>query len=387
MKLLHILIAVTVCAVSVNAQGNLYFRRTDPVNEYYRVPLMFSPSLHFSGMVENIGDSAAINVQVNARVYNSAATVVYNANSVITPSLNAGDSIAFSIASFQLPTVMDEYIVKYTTTMSGTDPDTSDNVILLIDSFYVTDSVFARDNNNPYVSIAAGGNADGFLGQQFVLTQPAMLTSVSAHLAGANPCDIAFVLFPYNNGSPGYVPIATSDTFTLGPAPQWVTFAMQSPIYLAADTFVLAAQQFGAVYIDLSQSDGNYTPGSSWGKWQGSGGWHNLEFYGNQFAYPFMLRANLTAATAVGDSLHDNVSISVSPNPGSGTFLLDYNFGENSDALISIYNAAGQSVYFQQMNNVASGIITLELGAQPAGIYFVEVIAGMNRKTLEIIVE
>jgi hypothetical protein len=387
MRLLPTIVAVVASSVSVFGQANLWLRQVNPVNEYYHVPMLLSPVLELSGMVENIGNDTATNVQITAQVYNSASAVVYTSSSPVLPFLIASDSAAFTIAAFSPPAIEEEYIVEYTVTMSGVDPDPSDNVILLIDTFYVTDSVFARDDGEVYLPVATGGNSGGFLGQQFVLTQPAMISSVSGSLNNSQSCNIAFVVFSYDNGVPGLNPIATTDTFTVGPFADWITFPLNGgPFALPADTFVIAARQFSNNNIDLSLSTGRYTPGSTWVRWAVLGGWVNIEFFGEEYGYPFMLRANLTeSTTAVADSLSDNFSIAASPNPTADLFTLHYNFSPVTDADVIVYNALGEIVSCTPLPDAHSGQITIDLSDQPAGIYMVCV--GAERKTLEIVVE
>lgn len=154
MTLLRILILLLFSAGAIHAQSNVYLRSGNPVNEYHRIPILFSSQLQFSGMVDNLGDSAATNVQVVARVYNSASMLVYTDSSTITPTLIAGDSLSFTIPPYQLPLVVDKYTIEFTATQSNVDADLSDNTRVFQDTFYVTDSVLARDNDNSYVPVA-----------------------------------------------------------------------------------------------------------------------------------------------------------------------------------------------------------------------------------------
>ncbi|HTF03848.1 MAG TPA: T9SS type A sorting domain-containing protein [Bacteroidia bacterium] len=381
MKLLRILFAVLISVGSIHGQSNLYLRTGNPVNEYHRVPFMFSTQLQFSGVVDNIGDSAAANVQVVARVYNSASVIVYTDSSAITPILNAGDSLLFTIPPYQVLPVIDKYTIEFIAILTNVDSDLSDNDKMLRDTFYVTDSVFARDNDNAYVSVATSGNGGGFLGQQFVLTQPAMLTSISGYLFSPQPCNVAFVLFSYNNGVPGYVPLATSDTFSLGAYPLWTTFSLlNGPVYLGADTFVIAAQQFSSVFIDLSLSDGHYTPGSTWVKWPSLGGWENIEIFGSEYAYPFMLRANLSDVTSVEDSPADNLSLAIFPNPVKESVVITTNGSET----IEITNALGQVVYSVQATGTST---TVDVREFEAGVYFVSVYSEGAKATGRLVIE
>ena len=376
-----VLFAFILSVSSAHSQSNLYLRSGNPVNEYYRVPVMLDPQMHFSGYVDNLGDSSAVNVQVKVKVYNSTSTLVYTDSSTVTPFVNPGDSMLFTIPSFQPPASVDQYVTEFTATSTSIDAYPADNVRMLNDTFFVTDSAYARDNNNSYVPVSTSGNAGGFLGQQFIITQPALLTSISGYLFSALPCNVAFVLFSYDNGVPGLVPIATSDTFSLGPFPLWTTLALRNgPAYLSADTFVIAAQQFGSVYINLGLSDARYIPGSTWVRWPSLGGWENIELFGNEYAYPFMLRANLTEATSVEENQSQNNLPMVYPNPTNESVTIT---GAGNET-IEITNALGQIVFSTKAIGTSTAVDVTKL---EAGIYLVSVYSEDEKTTQQLIIE
>lgn len=208
-----------------------------------------------------------------------------------------------------------------------------------------------------------------------------MLTSISGYLFSPLPCNVAFVLFSYNNGVPGYAPLATSDTFSLGAFPLWTTFALRNgPVYLSADTFVIAAQQFGTVYIDLALSDGHYTPGSTWVKWPSLGGWQNIELFGNEYAYPFMLRANLSSVTSVQENPSTNYSSIIFPNPANESLTI----ASQGNETIEITNALGQIVFTTQARGTSTIVDVHNL---EAGVYFVNVFSEDAKITERLIIQ
>ena len=79
--------------------------------------------------------------------------------------------------------------------------------------------------------------------------------------------------------------------------------------------------------------------------------------------------------------------ITVSPNPGNGTFKLTFNTGKSLIADISIMNAAGTTVYSESnvtiSKDAAKTIITHGL---PAGEYFLYVTSGDTRLVKKILI-
>jgi hypothetical protein len=92
-----------------------------------------------------------------------------------------------------------------------------------------------------------------------------------------------------------------------------------------------------------------------------------------------------SSATAVLPKTTDEASLTVSPNPGSGIFNLSYS-GKAAKLTIEIRNATGQLIWSANENNPA-GIVkkTIDLSAQPRGIYFLKVMVDGESSSKKIV--
>jgi hypothetical protein len=72
--------------------------------------------------------------------------------------------------------------------------------------------------------------------------------------------------------------------------------------------------------------------------------------------------------TGIGE-VSENASISLTPNPGNGIFEITMNGIKLENAVVEIYNATGMLVFKNELTMDNSGNITIDLSAQPDGIY------------------
>lgn len=80
-------------------------------------------------------------------------------------------------------------------------------------------------------------------------------------------------------------------------------------------------------------------------------------------------------------SVHNSTEMTVSPNPSTGIFNL--NFSNSSKADITVFDITGKKVLVRE---VASGQQTIDLSSQPNGSYFVTVKTDKEYSTKKIII-
>lgn len=81
-----------------------------------------------------------------------------------------------------------------------------------------------------------------------------------------------------------------------------------------------------------------------------------------------------------------NSNIAVVPNPNNGMFSLIFTLPKQQDIHVKIYNIMGQIVSQEQLLNVSSNVIDVNLSNKPEGIYFAEISNGTERVTKKVIV-
>ncbi len=85
----------------------------------------------------------------------------------------------------------------------------------------------------------------------------------------------------------------------------------------------------------------------------------------------------------VEDKHQSKIDVSLSPNPGSGKFVLSGNVNINSAINLEVYNTVGQIVY-KKTTTSNNGILSekLELNDVPNGLYIVRINAGEESKSI-----
>jgi hypothetical protein len=95
-----------------------------------------------------------------------------------------------------------------------------------------------------------------------------------------------------------------------------------------------------------------------------------------------------SAATGIRDKgsvLAGNVM--VVPNPAAGLFSLVFTLPkEEKEIAIRIYNAIGQQVTEERIQNIGSHVIDIDLSTQPDGIYFTEISNGQQRTVKKVVI-
>jgi hypothetical protein len=100
-----------------------------------------------------------------------------------------------------------------------------------------------------------------------------------------------------------------------------------------------------------------------------------------------MLRANISAPTAVSGEAMEEISMSAAPNPTQGPITLNYNFGAVTDAVIEVCNPLGEIIITSWLYNVESGQTVIDLQGQAAGVYMLAVTTTDEIKIVRIVVE
>jgi N-acetylneuraminic acid mutarotase len=88
--------------------------------------------------------------------------------------------------------------------------------------------------------------------------------------------------------------------------------------------------------------------------------------------------ATKVAITCKEEVITDNDDLNVFPNPTTGTLTVSYSLESNENAVLQVNDLLGRVVYQQSIHD-AEGSVTLDLGEEPSGLYFIRMIT--NAKT------
>ena len=110
-----------------------------------------------------------------------------------------------------------------------------------------------------------------------------------------------------------------------------------------------------------------------------AGSFHQIIYQKNSFslADTLLIEQAITAffATAVVEENALNNSVSISPNPSDGEFILDFNNPETQNTEISLFNLNGQLISEVLNENIQTGSvkIKMDLSRYPKGIYYLTI--------------
>lgn len=287
--------------------------------EYTGIPLQEATALPLGGTVMNKGADSLKNVSLLGYVYDEMGNLVFGTIAPFLPFLVAGDSHTFGLSPWA-PNAPGVYTMKYFPLQDEIDQEHSNDT--LYTGIYISDSTFIRDDATVTGSLGIGAGEVGYLGQQFVLTQPSHLTSVSIYYnTPALSTTTAVAIFAYDNGKPTTLiyqsPDSTFAPFNAG----LITFPIPN-ISMPADTFVVCGVEIDST-LSIGLTNTIFTPGTTWVKWPSSpfGDWANNEAFGAGFAKPYVIRPNFGPIPwyhdGDGDGYADGTYYSI-VNPGSG---------------------------------------------------------------------
>jgi len=80
-------------------------------------------------------------------------------------------------------------------------------------------------------------------------------------------------------------------------------------------------------------------------------------------------------------------SLTISPNPASGQFVLDIELATAKNLIAEIYNAQGQLVGVQDIGNTQGGQYTMDLSTVSPGLYFVKCLIDEQVLTRQIMIQ
>jgi hypothetical protein len=87
----------------------------------------------------------------------------------------------------------------------------------------------------------------------------------------------------------------------------------------------------------------------------------------------------------VGIAQHTNTSdINIYPNPTSGLFNVELTLAASQNVTMKVFNVLGKVVVEKSFTNISSGIYSIDLSTEAAGLYFVEVASPISKTVKKI---
>lgn len=160
-----------------------------------------------------------------------------------------------------------------------------------------------------------------------------------------NQCDCHYGTFPAGN-------VQTDDCTTSAPGTMWMNFMDYTD---DAAMYMFTAGQKTRIWAALN---GSRSP---------------------------ILSSNACQITGITEFLLKS-SLTISPNPSSGNFMLDFKGANVSNIDVSVYNVLGQTVFVRHYDALNENQVQLDLSANTPGVYFIEVKNQHEKITRKVVI-
>lgn len=352
------------------------------VDEFWQIPLAYADTFNFASAVENVGADTLFNLTSIYEVYRNNVMILRDSTAVISALAPADTAVLISTNNY-LPTQTGDYHLRYFTTFSGTDRDSTNN-FFVSDTIRISDSTYARDNGDVVGSIGIGNGTSGEIGSIFELDSADTLSSVSIYILNATgemtgqPISLNVRSF---SSVPGTI-IASSDTVTYSSSgASWVHFDFSSlggKVPLPADTFFLGVVEPDS-NLSLGVASRTVTPNVNFLDFPGNpqNGWTTLDVF-NLFRC-LMIRphfAPVPVVVSVSSIVDvDLTQLKVYPNPSvDGRFIIQGLDADDQNRVVVVYDINGQEVGGLSRNTQNYGAdLSLNLSHLAKGVYFLRI--------------
>jgi hypothetical protein len=351
------------------------------VQGYTRIPRAQAVNLSLMGEVRNLGGTAMTGASAVFTVIDTVSGAVVFTSTTSIPTLAPLAQATVTSASSFTASANGYYRTRLHVTGVTGDAVATNDTAAAFGVVYVNDSVFARDVNAPNGTLGIGaGPAQGIVGQNFMLTNSDVLTSVSFYLDEMSPnpagSPVYVTIHPQSIASAPGAAIGTTDSLMIMPnmipsGGAWYTVPVSGgSLWMNAGMYYFGVHEEDSL-LPLATSPGIISANAVWVSWNtipsppAVNGWASAEDFGFQIVY--MLRPNFGPVVSGVNEAQHNV-FSAYPNPANDAITLS--FANAETRVITVFNTLGEVVTeFTSANN----LVNINTANLAAGTYTVRV--------------
>lgn len=280
---------------------------TEPYQTTFtRTPVGQKIPLYFQSKILNNGVENVTGAFIEAKVYNQYDQLIFTSNSSAINLSRRSTSQLLKVKNPFIPTLPGEYTVRIKTVLPNFTDEKPGNDEF-VQTFQITQTEFARDDNNSISNLGIDSGTIGYLGTSYPINTSSELSDVSVYLTQTvepgNSMKIGAAVFRIQNGKPT-TQLAVTPQKTLSSSDvdgaKWHHFLLSPSLNLSAGDTILAAAVEVDKVLSIGQTATIYRDKSVFAKWPGSPGadWTPIESFGSQFKHPLMVRANFECSTS-----------------------------------------------------------------------------------------
>ena len=368
---------------------NTWFQATDTVTtqglDYYHLPAsqVSFPGLTFGAKVKNNG-------ALNQAAVSLIATATGGYNQTGTPiAINANFTDSLSIASPYIPTGIGTKTVDFTTGITGTDSDLTNNQATF--DMFVTQYEYSRDNNIPSGSIGQVSSQDGQplkIGNVMEIFDNTALTAVKLRLAtqaaGAVGAEFLAEIYSYDFTAQEWVYLAETNTATVeATGATWVNLPiLGGPLnVVTGDVLLVVGSHYGGtdeVRFGLAQNT-----------FEGTVAGFTANGLGFTLTSPsaVMIRLLDDPAASVAE-LSNEFGLNVYPNPTNTNTTVSFDINNEATAAVNVTDLSGKVVFSATLGTVnGSQNVTIDTRSLTSGVYMVNLSVDGAVSTQKLVVK
>ena len=342
---------------------------------YYRIPTTQVAPIDFQVSVFNGGIETQNNTQLNVDINSGVFTGTSDPTSVAPL-----DTVNLTLSTqFTPPASTMNYTITQSISSDSTDDVPSNNQISNV-TFYVTDYIYARDNNDPSGSTSNG--TDGFeVGNLFDIWNDQELKALTVRLPGGTNgatvgTEFYMKLYSLDPNTGDFVYEMESDPIIVeqNMLNQNLTIPLVSPVFLLANTTYLAVAGCYTEGFRVSNAGGSVPQTSFFYDWSNETWYYTT-------STP-MVRMDFDPTIGIEEN---NVNIqvgSVFPNPANEEAMLKLNLANASILDISVTDMYGKVISSNTMNSQAGqNEYLVNTKGLTSGLYCIHISDGVNTIT------
>ena len=250
-------LAIDDVSLSAKHSNNNVLASTSTITYYTSIPYIQAPVLTFGGNIKNGGFNNQTGTHLDVSV---AGAKTFNGSSP-SSTLNVNVESPFTLSSTFTPSNIGTYDVTYTAHQDSTDCTPLDNVTTIANAIVVSDTVYARDDNNAAYQLSGASYGFTNLNYKCAVSFTVLATDNAKSISiGIGPGAVAGKtirgrIWNNNAGTPNaYVASTAVYTLTTDDLYSWLTLQLSSVTSLApgkyyvgfeADTNVLVLAGMG----------------------------------------------------------------------------------------------------------------------------------------------
>lgn len=349
-----------------------------PTEGYTRIPTSQTFSETFSVQATNLGGTTISMMHVDFSIKFNGGSVVYT-NTQTSNNVGSGQTVTLTSTGFSPSNGIGTYdVTAIAYPMGGGDPNHSNDTSYF--SFMVTDSTFARDDDQP-----DGGNGYAVSGTDwayaltnFELVRADSLSSIWIELANPVSGDSTYAVVASTlAGVPGAV-LYTGPLQIIG-ANNVMVLPVPGGLGLQPGTYSFGCYEGGPSTINLAQSPSLFTPGMNF-FYTPTNGWTQSGIQTARF-----IRPNFGEVVGVGVENGFASGVHVFPNPSRDKFFVAFRDQLNAEVTISVVTPLGQVIRKTVMNPSMAPQSLVDLSNEANGIYYIRIDNGTQSTTRKVV--